>query len=822
MNLSIPMGAQRWRLLPSSMALACLCAALWLAQHYPLWPAVAVAFVLASAGAAFRWADRWPWLMLATVPVLGFAPWTGWITFEEIDLLVLSVAAGGYLARARIQPGAQGSSVLRPLSWTPGQALLLLAYALSLAWSVQRGWVDAGGFSFGWFQGYHEPMNSVRSVKAFFWALLLLPVWSRAARQAERGGVRFDVLLIGTMSLYLLAASAPALMERWSYTGLLNFSSDYRTTGSFWEMHVGGATLDGALAIGAPFMLAGLLRHRTPRSYAATLLIGLMAAYAVLTSFSRGLYLGLLVGALVLVLLWWRTQRAAPASGDLPRLSRLRGLALLLGLSLLTAWWLFPWGGYRVVLALMLSALALLGTRQEEGEWSRLQRGLVLASGMAIGVFLSLVCAEVAERVPKSAYVLSLVAALLCLALGQRGRRFGVLRELLMWGAWYWSLGQVAVVAWQWSGAVQLSTVTLPLLGLACMPWVTRQPGWQLEGLSWRTRSAALSVLLLGAMGVGSLLGGAYLSSRLGSVDRDMGTRTQHWRQGLALLDSTEQRWLGRGAGRFVSASFFAAGAKERAGDYRVVEREGRQALVLIAGTHTQGWGEMLRVSQRIDAPEGQVRLQAQLWAEEDLSLQAEVCNKHLLYDVGCISKAVPVKAKRGEWQSLDLALGQGKQWGGPWYAPQSVVFSLAQDSRGRTLRVTDLRLTDSSGRELLRNGSFDQDMAFWLFSSDKLHLPWHMKSLPLHVLFEQGLVGLGLWSALLATALWRVTAGAARRHPLAPALAAALLGFLVVGLFDSLVDAPRDAFVFWALSLVALGLQSPPDMMRGPARSAA
>ena len=39
--------------------------------------------------------------------------------------------------------------------------------------------------------------------------------------------------------------SAGALWERAVYTALLDFSSDYRTTGSFWEMHVGGAALDG-------------------------------------------------------------------------------------------------------------------------------------------------------------------------------------------------------------------------------------------------------------------------------------------------------------------------------------------------------------------------------------------------------------------------------------------------------------------------------------------------------------------------------------------------------------------------------------------------
>lgn len=795
------------------MALACLLAGLWLSSHYPRWPALAAALLVLSSAAAYRWADRWPWLMLAPLPLLGFAPWTGWISFEELDLLVLSVAAGGYLARAR--PGLHASA--RPLLWTPGQALLLLAYAASLGLAVQRGLEDAGGFGFGWFQGYLEPMNSLRAAKAFFWVLLLLPVWSRAARLAERGGIGFDRLVIGSLCLYLLAASLPALAERWAYTGLLNFSADYRTTGSFWEMHVGGATLDGALALGLPFVLAGLLRFRSPRLFAPLLVLALLAAYVVLTSFSRGLYLALLLSTLLLLWLWWRGHVVPRQQAH--RLARLRGLALVLAMALVAAWLLFPAGGYRVVLALLLCLMALLGTRREPGDWTALQRGLVLFSAAVLGIFLSLASAGVAARVPKSAYVLSLLASLLCLLLGRRGTRLGVLRELLMWAAWYWSLGQVAVVAWSWSGSVELSMVAWPLLGLALMPLLAGRPAWQLEGLSWRVRGAALGLLLLGAMLVGSLLGGAYLGSRLGTTDRDMGTRSQHWRQGLALLEGSTQQWWGRGAGRFASANFFAAAAGDqgRPGDYRVVSQDGKNALVLTAGTHTLGWGELLRVSQRVDAPEGPITLRARLRAEQDLSFHAELCNKHLLYDDGCIDKTVAVKAKPGQWQDLTLVLGQRAQWGGRWYAPESVVFSVALPSRGRMLMVSDLRLSDARGRELLRNGDFGAEMAYWLFSSDKLHLPWHMKSLPLHVLFEQGLVGLGLWSALLWMALWRLSLGPARKHELAPALAAALLGFLVVGLFDSLIDAPRAAFMFYALLLLALGLQAPADMMRGP-----
>ena len=85
--------------------------------------------------------------------------------------------------------------------------------------------------------------------------------------------------------------------------------------------------------------------------------------------------------------------------------------------------------------------------------------------------------------------------------------------------------------------------------------------------------------------------------------------------------------------------------------------------------------------------------------------------------------------------------------------------------------------------------------------------MPWHMKNLFLHQVVEQGVVGALLLAALVAAALWRLAAGAARREPLAPPLAAALVGFLLIGVGDSLLDAPRIAFLFYLLLMAALTL---------------
>jgi O-antigen ligase len=66
------------------------------------------------------------------------------------------------------------------------------------------------------------------------------------------------------------------------------------------------------------------------------------------------------------------------------------------------------------------------------------------------------------------------------------------------------------------------------------------------------------------------------------------------------------------------------------------------------------------------------------------------------------------------------------------------------------------------------------------------------------NILFDQGLLGLGVLLLLIVVALWRTGRAARRNDELAPYWLAALLGFGVVGMFDSLTDVPRLAFLFY------------------------
>jgi hypothetical protein len=255
----------------------------------------------------------------------------------------------------------------------------------------------------------------------------------------------------------------------------------------------------------------------------------------------------------------------------------------------------------------------------------------------------------------------------------------------------------------------------------------------------------------------------------------------------------------------------------EHPGDYRLKEEPGNTFLTLGGGKQRyMGWGELLRVSQRMPAPRGPVTARLMARAAEPVHLHLEICEKHLLYNAGCLVGNGTVPAKPGgtrtakDWQELKFTLPGDPIGGGPWYAPKLVSFSIATDTAQGVVDIDKIELIGADGKSLVDNGDFSQGMQRWFFSSDRNHMPWHIKSVLMNVLFDQGIVGLGLFLLMGIAALWRVALGSAKDHPLGPAIAGGLVGFVVVGLFDSLVDVPRLAFIFYLVLLLGLTVRQP------------
>ena len=745
-------------------------------------------------------------IIVGALPLMGFAPWTGSLTFEELDVVVLTLAASGY-AWMGLNGYGRGGMLGRVtlINYCLFAFFLASCYLMALIWGMFRGFADAGGFAFGWYQGFHEPMNSVRIGKSYLLALLMVPLWLANFMQNPK---QAQALLSLGLMLGLAGASAATVWERLAFTGLFDFSSDYRTTGLFWEMHVGGAALDGFLVLTLPFALRELLAARTATRWALAAAVLTLSAYACLTTFSRGVYLAVPIGISVFWVLHIRQQRQQAEAG----LAKQQGGALnatvfpvvflLLGFGLGAAV-MFPSSGYRGMAALLATVALMLPLAKVVRGFHK-RRWL---TALAAGALLVLITLSVTWLVPKGAYMAS--AASVTLTLAMLALHIGSSKRLV-WAApgavagFFASLASTALVAHHWGDATALQH-SMPVLAVVLLIGLvagTRsRPMWP-ETLRWQ----ASSVAAMGAVAVmvGVFGGGVYMGGRFLTGSQDLNSRIAHWKLGYSMLQTPEEWWLGKGLGRFPSNYFLYGDPLHRPGDYRI-KRDGDNAyLTLTGGLHMNGFGEIFRVTQRISEPGKTPTVTARVRTAKDVNLHLEVCEKHLLYGQNCLGKQVLIKSMAGQWQPMQAVLEGDGASRGAWYAPRILAFSVAVETRGGMVDLDDIALTRQDGQQLLSNSSFGDDMARWFFTSDKHHMPWHIKSMYMNVQFDQGVVGATLFGLLLAGAIWRTSLGKARHHTLAPALAAGLTGLAIVGLFDSLLDVPRLAWIFYLFVLIA------------------
>ncbi len=308
-------------------SLVAMAAALWLAAQHPVAPlALALALCLAAGGSAWR-----PWhiggLLAGLLPVAGFAPWTGWWLVDEFDLLMLAVLAGAWARwglderAARCSVGVPPPAVSSGRLWTASLFLLAGAGLSSLGiglndagvrWSdLVTAWSSGDAWRRAVYADYTSAFNAVRVSKSLLWAVLLYPLLQRGTAMQQRRMAWATIIGLGCG---LALVCGLVLWERWRYVGVLNFSESYRTVAHFWEMHVGGGAIDAYLAMTVPVALWCVWLAPGGWRWVGAALLALLSTYAVLTTYSRGVYLAVAVSLIFMGWAAWR-YRIKPSGG---------------------------------------------------------------------------------------------------------------------------------------------------------------------------------------------------------------------------------------------------------------------------------------------------------------------------------------------------------------------------------------------------------------------------------------------------------------------------------------------------------------------------
>jgi hypothetical protein len=775
------------------VVLACAGGGVALALHYPIAPML-VTFAFAGwIAVSMTFGGAWLFMIPALLPVIGFATWTGWIAYEELDIVVLGAAAGGYFRLALAGVITEPDEVADVRMSRTSRALVML-FAIAWTYALLHGISAGGGIEFDGIQSYHEGLNSLRVYKSFAFAVLLLPLaQSEFARRPQRTLDRFGA----GIAVGCVLASAAVFWERAAFPGVLDFASDYRATAMFWEMHVGGAALDGYLALSVPFVVRQWFRAHRPAHSVLVAMLALLVAYACFATFSRGTYVALPLGLATVMVL---QRRSAAHQNDLGAAALKLPIAATVVVA--TAFLAFTNGGYRAMAAVMLTLA--VGTPLAVA--TRSVPAIPLFAVAGSGALLAVGLLTFAMQFAKGPYVLYAmlwaIAAALVWTSGKAGKH-----GLVATSCFAALAAASAGVALYWGGAVAGGESALAVAGASLLIFADARSVRPLWPTGWRAQSMALGAAAVTAGAVAVFSGGAYMADRLASTEHDFDLRMGHWNAGLRTLNNWPDWWLGKGLGRFPSSYFYDVDGGQFPGSYAIGRHDAERFLVLAGPRHPTGFGELFRVAQRVvPLPRSVYEVTLDLRSQHDTVLHVEICEKHLLYSEGCALAEAKIRRTGDSWQRLRVVLDGRAIKGEPWYAPRLAFFSMAVADAGEIVEIDNLSVRAANGENLIRNGDFSAGMARWFFTSDRDHLPWHIKNLELGLLFDQGIVGLVLFMLLALAALWRLIL-IARENEDAPFFAASLVGFLAVGTFDTLLDVPRVAFLFYLLVLVALAL---------------
>jgi len=369
--------------------------------------------------------------------------------------------------------------------------------------------------------------------------------------------------------------------------------------------------------------------------------------------------------------------------------------------------------------------------------------------------------------------------------------------------------------------------VALPALVLAVAAWL-RPVRWaddrQSESMVSvaRRKSQARMALWLwclfaaAALAVPQWGAGSFLLNRLEHTGKVMDARLLHWQRALSLPGNmTEQIW-GVGLGRFPSRYDQADRKAGFPGQIRWHAKnpnaQGERDFVKLWAAHGRtGSPASFGLTQRVAIVPG-VRYQVELdlRASTPTIVVAEVCERHLLYDWDCQYALFRPPVGRSVWSRQSQAM-QGPAFGPqPWYAPRLGMVMLTVLNVGGEADIGHVALTAGDSSELIENGDFQHQLARWFPAAQYHYLPWHADSLVLELLVERGWSGLIVFGALMALALARLARLAqvgSEGMIMARFLGASLLGVLLAGVFGSVMDMPRVAFMAYFLALFALQL---------------
>ena len=310
----------------------------------------------------------------------------------------------------------------------------------------------------------------------------------------------------------------------------------------------------------------------------------------------------------------------------------------------------------------------------------------------------------------------------------------------------------------------------------------------------------ALAGVVLGVIAMGlPVVSGEFAQYRLNRSMEDLNIRIAHWRQAIRIMDDGPLTSLiGMGFGRYPTQYFYRADFDKPPGNFSIL-RDGEENFLHLNP------GDALYLDQIVAMePEAHYTLSARIRQPQGKAeLSIPICEKALLYSFACDWYRLAPNGQGTAWQTVSIPIVDREILKSDGSSLRPIKVSLYNPGKAAPIEIATLSLKDQNGKELLANGSFDNGVERWLFVTDR-DLAWHIHQQEVETYFAQGFLGLLALATLLFAVVRVLRRGVMAGCTFALAMAAALAGFLTVGLLGSTVDTARLSMLFYFGSLAA------------------
>ncbi|MEZ5549096.1 MAG: hypothetical protein R3E74_15120 [Pseudomonadales bacterium] len=694
-----------------------------------------------------RMPQVWILVLPALLPVLYLTPWSGRILWDSFDLLLLTTLAGAIW---------QGCYRKVQFPQTRSNALFVITLTLfTISWllSLLIGLFPLDPFDANALSNYHSSYNALRIGKSLLWAVILLPLihqaWHIDPNKATKfllAGASTGLLLLG---IFVLAERGvfQAISQAQNIYGLVgpifNFSTTYRVTGLFADMHTGGAAIDAYLLLCLPLALYGAISQQPNSIRIICACASVIGLYSILVTFSRATYAAMALALCIIAASFYLKAKSAQIKHPVLHLIV---LPVCIGVILL---FMFNRGG-----------------------------SVSLSAGLAITA-MSLLAPNLQQYLNKYPALFTLGCAFLfALTLGCYG---------------------MATSKWVKNSALEVFMYSVSANILLTL--IAYRISTHLAVIANLKQSIKLVlVFTLGCALILPSVFGTRMIERFSVINQDIVTRGSHTLTSLSLMgDRMIDHAFGLGLGSF--PRYFSQLPDSHAGSLAYLEEQ-HSTFLRIGGDDDFKVGQRFTNSSKTSKMHISFTARSDSNASAYVVIARKMINNQLGYNPAWISKAVRIEGTK-RWQSMDVELDINHFAKANWLNSQPLALLFINPNRGTLIDIDNVVLKDENNASLIQNGNFEAGGDHWYFYNDIKHLPWHTKNLWVHLYFEMGLLGLITFIAfigwLLNQLLRQLTQPA-----LAIPITASIAGFLVLGISDGLLDTPRTFFLFLMFALIA------------------